>query len=308
MNPAITLAQGAAAYEATSSVLPPALDAERIAFNGLNCYVAGSGAPLLLVHSINAVPSAAEVYPLFERYRATRTVFALELPGFGMSNRADRVYSPRLMTDAIHAVAKLIQQRCGNAPIDALAVSTSCEFMARAAAEQPATWGRLALVSPTGFRGTRAWRASPGTTRTIPWMHKILSNTLWAQGLYGTLTKPGVVRYFLRRTWGGKIIDEPLWAYAVKTARVPGARHAPLYFLSGGLFSADIHTIYESLSQPVWMSHGVRGDFTDYRGKSLVKDRGNWQITVFQTGAMSYFEVPAEFFKAFDAFLAKPIT
>jgi hypothetical protein len=93
----------------------------------------------------------------------------------------------------------------------------------------------------------------------------------------------------------------------VKTARVPGARHAPLYFLSGGLFSADIHTIYESLAQPVWMSHGVRGDFTDYRGKSLVKDHGNWQITVFQTGAMPYFEVPAEFFTAFDAFLAQPL-
>jgi hypothetical protein len=55
------------------------------------------------------------------------------------------------------------------------------------------------------------------------------------------------------------------------------------------------------------MSHGVRGDFTDYRGKSLVKDRGNWQITVVQTGAMPYFEVPVEFFKAFDAFLARPI-
>jgi hypothetical protein len=307
MNSAITPVERAAAYQPASSVLPPALDAERVSFGGVNCYVAGSGAPLLLVHSINAVPSAAEVYPLFERYRTTRTVFALELPGFGMSNRADRVYTPRLMTDAIHAVAKLIQHRCGSAPIDALAVSTSCEFMARAAAEQPATWGRLALVSPTGFRGTRVWRAAPGTTRTIPWMHNILSNPRWAQGLYAALTKPGVVRYFLRRTWGGKVIDEPLWAYAVKTARVPGARHAPLYFLSGGLFSADIHTIYESLAQPVWMSHGVRGDFTDYRGKSLVKDHGNWQITVFQTGAMPYFEVPAEFFTAFDAFLAQPL-
>jgi hypothetical protein len=54
-------------------------------------------------------------------------------------------------------------------PVDALAVSLGCEFLARAAAEQPAHWGRLALVSPTGFRGTglarcawqHAWHARP---------------------------------------------------------------------------------------------------------------------------------------------------
>jgi pimeloyl-ACP methyl ester carboxylesterase len=120
------------------------------------------------------------------------------------------------------------------------------------------------------------------------------------------LTRPAVVRYFLERTWGSHEIDEPMWRQAVACAHQPGALHAPLYFLSGELFSADIHGIYEGLRQPVWMSHGVRGDFTDYRGAAIVAQRPNWQLTTFGTGALPYFEEPAKFLAAFDRFLASP--
>ena len=61
---------------------------------------------------------------------------AVDLPGFGDSLRSDRVYNPRLMTDALHTVAAQIRQRCGTAaPLDALALSLSCEFLARAASD-----------------------------------------------------------------------------------------------------------------------------------------------------------------------------
>ena len=286
------------------STLPPALPGERFEFDGLGCYVDGQGPPLLLVHSVNAAASAAEVRPLYEAFSATRTVFAIDLPGYGCSDRSDRVYTPRLMTDALHAVGAQIRQRCGPGAIDALAVSLGCEFLARAAAEQPAAWGRLALVSPTGFMGRKAWRGPPGSTRFLPRFHRVLSNPRWAQALFNGLTKPQVVRYFLRRTWGGPNIDATMAAYAVLTAREPGARHAPLYFLSAGLFSADIHNVYEALTQPVWASHGVRGDFTDYRGLSLVSGRPNWRVSTFSTGALPYFEVPAEFNTRLQVFLA----
>jgi pimeloyl-ACP methyl ester carboxylesterase len=294
----------------TSSVspgLPPALEGERFTFggtfDGISCYVAGTGPPLVLVHSINAVCSAAEMRPLFNHYRATRTVFAPDLPGFGFSERPDIEYTPRLMTDALHALAAQVQHRCGDVPIDAVACSLGCEFIARAAAEQPARWDHLALVSPTGLAGTRPRRGPPGSARGMPWLHAALSAAPWADSLYRGLTRPSVIRYFLEKTWGSRGIDETLWAYDVLTARQPGARYAPLHFLSGGLFSQDIHRIYETLAQPVWMSHGVRGDFTDYRGKSLVHDRGNWSKTVFQTGALPYFEQPMEFQRALDTFL-----
>jgi pimeloyl-ACP methyl ester carboxylesterase len=291
-------------HETPEPTLPPALRAERLSFDGVSCYVAGKGPPLLLVHSVNAAPSAAEMRPIFDYYTATHTVFAMDLPGFGFSNRRDRPYTPRLMTDALHEVARQIQRRCGAQRIDAVALSLGCEFLARAAMEEPSRWGKLALVSPTGLDSRTARRAPREGTRFIAGMHAFLRVPLWANALYGALTRPSVIRYFLERTWGSKAIDETAWAYAVKTARQPGARFAPFHFISAGLFSTDIQRVYASLPQPVWVSHGTRGDFTDYRGDSIVRGRPNWRFTVFETGAMPYFEKPAEFFAAFDGFLA----
>lgn len=297
--------RGESASLPPASELAPALAGQRLSFDGLNCYRAGSGPPLLLIHSINAAASAAEVRPLYEHYSATRTVFALDLPGYGFSPRDDRIYSPRLMTDALHVAAGHIGRLCGDVPIDALAVSLGCEYLARAAAERPARWGRLALVSPTGVNGLTPRRGTPCSTRAVPGLYAVLSCPLWADGLFRLLTRPGVIRYFLERTWGGKDIDETMWAYDVLTVKQPGARFAPLHFLSGGLFSADIHTVYEAIKSPVWVSHGVRGDFRDFRGLDIVTGRPNWSVTVFETGAMPYFEQPERFCAAFDDFLLR---
>ena len=272
----------------------------------LSVYVAGQGAPLLLIHSVNAASSAAEVRPLHEHYARSRTVFSIDLPGFGLSERSDRPYTPRLMTDAIHAVAEQIRLRCGNAAIDALAVSLSCEFLARAATEKPGHYRSLALVSPTGFSGTQSRRGPPGSTLAMPWLLKALRGPGWGAALFRGLTRPGVVRFFLRKTWGAKKIDEWLWQQAVLTAREPGAEHAPLHFLSGGLFSRDIHNVYDQLTAPVWMSHGTRGDFTDYRGKTRIQERASWQFSVYPTGAMPHFESPERFCQDYDQFLALP--
>ncbi len=295
---------------AMTPTLPPAVSGDRFEFDSragrLSVYVAGQGPPLLLVHSINASASAAEVRPLHEHYRATRTVFSIDLPGYGFSDRSDRVYTPRLMTDALHATVEQIRLRCGAGPIDALAVSLSCEYLARAAAEAPASFRTVALVSPTGFSGRRSWRAAPGTTRGIPWLYRALRGPRpgWRGALFRGLTRPGVIRYFLRRTWGSHAIDEGLMAYDVLTTRQPGAVNAPLYFLSAYLFSADIHNVYEQLTMPVWMPHGVRGDFTDFRNKKIVDGRSNWRFSVYPTGALPYFEIPERFCADYDRLLA----
>ena len=266
--------------------------------------------PLLLVHSVNAAGSAAEMRPLFEHARLTRTVLAIDLPGFGLSERSDRVYNPRLMTDALHDALDWLQQHTGASTVDMLGLSLSCEFVARAAVEAPARVRRLALVSPTGFRGSKL-RFGPAAGSVGPaWLPKALQGPIfypgggWGAGLFRGLTRPGVVRYFLERTWGSKQIDEALWRYDVLTTRQPGAHHAPLYFLAAQLFSTDVNSLYLALTQPVWMSHGTRGDFTDYRGKHSVENLPHWRFSVFpDTGALMYFEQPHAFCAQLDSFL-----
>ncbi|MGF1466614.1 MAG: alpha/beta fold hydrolase [Sandaracinaceae bacterium] len=294
--------------------LDPALPGERFdvdldGFGRLQAYGAGpagqgaSAEPVLLVHSVNAAASAFEVRALYTRLADSRPVYGFDLPGFGLSERPGRLYTPRLMTDAVHAVVDAVRARHGGVPVHALGLSLSSEYVARAAVERPDDYRTLALVSPTGF-DSRGRREGPeGANRGMGWLRSALTCGLWDDGLFGLLTKPGVVRYFLRRTWGSKEIDEDVWAYAVATARQPGAKHAPLSFLSGHLFSADISRVYDALRMPVWMSHGVRGDFVDYRGVDAVEDRDNWSITVFDTGALPHVEVPDPFVQAYATFL-----
>ena len=293
--------------EAPSRPLTPALGGERLelpsADGVVSVYVAGRGPPALLVHSVNAAASAAEVRPLHEHLQPTRTVFSLDLPGFGFSDRGDRAYSPQLMTRALHTVLAEISRRCGALPVDAVALSLSCEFLARAASEDQARFRTITLVSPTGFRRGEVLRGPPGSTRGMPWLHRALVLPGWGPWLCAQLTRPGVIRFCLEKTWGSRVIDEDLWRYCVHTARQPGAHHAPLHFLAGNLFSRDVHPLYEALAIPVWMCHGLRGDFTDYRGKTLVEGRDNWEFTAFPTGALPFFEIPDLFFATWQSIL-----
>ena len=70
--------------------------------------------------------------PLFDMYRNTRPVYALELPGYGFSDRADRNYTPELFAGAIGEFLEQVGK-----PADVVALSLSSEFVARAALTLP---------------------------------------------------------------------------------------------------------------------------------------------------------------------------
>ncbi len=302
---------------ARDAALPPALSAERrdlASIAGrLSYYVAGpprnrESIPLLLLHSINAAGSAYEVKPLFERFQARRTVYAFDLPGFGFSDRSDRRYRPRLMTDAIHAMINEIRRLHGQVEIDALAVSLSSEFLARAALEEPDAFRSLALVSPTGFDRNAPYSGVADSTRGNAGLYATLNLPLWRKGFFRLLTSRASIRFFLQKTWGSKEIDEGLLDYDYLTTHQPGAYHAPYDFVSGFLFSADISTIYDALKLPIWMSHGVRGDFTDYSWKDNIGRKSNWVIEEFPTGALPYFEMSGLFIQRYETFLGRVAT
>jgi pimeloyl-ACP methyl ester carboxylesterase len=295
--------------------LPPALEGERREFRGragrLSYYVAGpigsgAAAPLLLIHSVNAAASAYEVRPLFDHYRQTRRVYALDLPGFGFSERSKRNYTPRLFADALLDMLDEIARERGMEPLDALALSLSSEFLARAATEQSGRFATVALVSPTGFRKGDSFYGAAGSSRGLPFLNKLYEFPLWSQPFFDLLNSRASQRYFLAKTFGSNgAIDQGLLEYDYLTAHQPGAQHAPYCFISGIPFSADINRIYDTLEPPVWLAHGVRGDFTDYAGTQRLAARPRWELRVFQTGAMPYFEQPDEFFAAYDGFLER---
>jgi pimeloyl-ACP methyl ester carboxylesterase len=287
--------------------LPAAIDAERREVTGragrLSLYIAGDGPPLLLVHSINAAGSAFEVKPIFDAFRGQRRVVAIDLPGYGFSDRSARRYEPRLFTDAILDALDVIAT-LDDAPVDALAVSLSSEFLARAAAEHPERFGSLALVTPTGFsRGAHALREAPGSTREVRGLARFFEVPLWSQALYDALVSRPSIRYFLQRTYGRRDVDEAMVDYDYLTTHQPGARHAPYAFLSGRLFSKDIRSVYERLRMPIWVPHATRGDFKDFLESAWTRDRPNWRLEPLPTGALPHFEDPRRFADSYGAFL-----
>jgi pimeloyl-ACP methyl ester carboxylesterase len=287
--------------------LPPPVAAAPLPLTSLGqplqAYVAGSGPPMLLVHSVNAAASAAEIAPLLERYRATHTVFCVDLPGFGASSRADRAYTPDVMVRAVLDVLQAIAQRCPGQRVHVLGLSLSCEYVARAALQAPALVASLALVSPTGM--ARSWPAGDPAKGHLgkPWLLAAFGGSR-GRTLFAWLTRPSVIRYFLRRTWGSRDIDEGLAEYDWLTARQPGARFAPYHFVSGYLFTPDIFETYRRLDLPVWVSHGTRGDFVDYSRTEELRGRPDWRVQVFEGGALPHFEQRDAFLAAYDGFLA----
>lgn len=266
----------------------------------------GGGRPLLLVHSINAAASAYEVKTIYEHFRAERPVYAIDLPGYGLSSRPDCTYTPALMCAALRGLLERIHAAHPGQVPDALALSLGCEFLARIAAEDPGALRTVALVSPTGFNRRTLRLGASGTSLARPGLFAVLNYRHTRRGLFGLLTRRPVIRYFLERTFGSRAIDEGMLDYDYRTTRVAGAEHAPLHFLSGYLFSADSGSLYLALVQPVWVVHGVRGDFTNYSGLPHVVARGNWTVEVMQTGALPHFEQRDEFIRRYVTWLNGP--
>ncbi len=266
---------------------------------------ADEGVPLLLIHSVNAAASAYETMPLIHYYSGKRPIYALELPGFGFSEHSERAYTPRLMTDAIHVVVdEICRLHCARA-IDALALSLSCEFLARAASETSVHFRSIAFVSPTGLDRLGPYLGAPGSTRGRPSILKILNGRAWRKMLFTLLTKRPIIKLFLEKTWGSKEIDQGLLDYNVFITRQPGAELAPFWFLSFYLFSNDVTRVYDALALPIWVAHGRRGDFTDYSGLKRFEGKANWTVDVFPTGAFPHFEMTGAFASHYDRFIAE---
>jgi pimeloyl-ACP methyl ester carboxylesterase len=288
--------------------LPSAIEAERRSFSGqgtgrLNAYVdrqAGER-PLALIHSINAAASAYEMRPLFERYRGRRPVWALDLPGFGFSERADRVYTPELYQDAILG---LLGTQIGEAA-DVVALSLGCEFAARAALARPELFHSLTLISPTGFapRGAGASSQRAGESGSSDLVYQILSFPVWSQALFDLIVTRRSIHFFLQQSFV-RPVDKGLADYAYLTAHQPGARHAPLYFLSGQLFTPRVRDqVYAQLDVPVLVLYD-RDAFTRFDMlPALLEERSNWRaVRIRPTLGLPHFDKPEDTAHALDTF------
>ncbi|WP_462321895.1 alpha/beta fold hydrolase [Halochromatium sp.] len=257
----------------------------------------GQGRPLVLVHSINAAPSTYEVKPLFEHYAGSRPLYSIDLPGFGYSERGNRDYTPELYANAIRVLLEEVVQ----APADLLALSLSGEFAARAALGSPASIASLVLISPTGF--SRRVLPSMLASRIL---RGLLSTRLWSQGLYNLAASRRSIRYYLGQSFQGEP-PQDLLDYAYATSHQPGARYAPLTFLSTQLFTRDaVDKLYARLTSVPVLAIADRDPYVTFELlDDMVSLRANWELEGLGPHlGLPQWERPQALFDVLDRFWA----
>lgn len=197
------------------------------------------GKPLVLLHGLHTAASSYDMRPFFAYYRGERPIFALDLPGFGFSERSNRDYSPSLYVAAIIDFLEGVVQDSA----DVIVQGVSGEFVALAAKERPELFNSIAMISPTGM-------ADESINLQEAQIAQWLNNPIWAQPLFDFLSTKVILSFFLRQYFVQNL-DESLLDYAYDSSHQKGARFAPLSYISGKLFTWNILEIgYNLLATP----------------------------------------------------------
>lgn len=275
--------------------LPAAMDAARgvvtmLDAGAMSYYVdsKGSGRPLVLLHSIHAAASAFEMRSLFEAFRDERPVYAVDLPGFGFSERAGRQYSA---TTYVHAIQYMLRHVANERPgerADVVALSLTAEYAAAAVAELQDLVHSLILISPTGFNRPNE-RPRAGAPR---WL-KTAADGL-GELFYDLLVTRRSLEYYLRKSFSGPI-DPELLEYCYATSHQPDAHHAPLAFVAGDLFpKTPPQQVYASVTVPTLVLYD-RDPYTSFAAlDSFAQQHPSFQAQrVVPSHGLPQIEVPA---------------
>lgn len=258
-------------------------------------YTAGAGEPVLLVHSINAAASAYEVRAPFAALQDTYEVHAIDLLGFGLSDRPPRVYRA---TDYINLIADTLE-RIGK-PVALVASSLSSAFAVAATARLPHLVRSLVLVAPTGL-SQLAGNPSPLQFA----LYDVLRSPV-GDVVFNLIRSPFSVRYYLeQQTYGNpKWVTNEVFQNFYLAAQFPGAKHAPISFVTG-LLNYDIRADYARLSQPIMVVWGRKLKISPPRlAQEFVEVNANTRLELVDDSALPIEDQPELFNRLVRDFLA----
>ncbi len=239
----------------------PAIDAELHSVDVLGAgrlrfySAAGEGPPVVLVHSIAPGSGAHEVAPLFDRLRGKRRVYALDLPGFGLSERAPLPdTTPEMFVKSIvRFLVDVVEP--GSSGADVVALGLSSELVARAALEAPELVRSLVLLSPTGL-AKHARKPSPAA--------KLLGIAPLARPIHALLTGRKMLARTLQKSLSVEL-PEGLLDQAYRAAHAKGAHRSLEALLRGTLeHPKALEEIYAKLEVPTLIVHD-RAAHTNFR-------------------------------------------
>jgi pimeloyl-ACP methyl ester carboxylesterase len=207
------------------------------------------GQPLVFVHGIGAGASSFMWRRNFDALARDFRVFALDLLGFGFSDKPANVsYSADLYVELI---ADFIREVVA-APAHIVASSLGAAYGVRVADEQPELVNSLVLVAPTG---TGNLRARPGMTGAA--FYGLLQSPVLGTSFYNVIASERSIRDYARKElfYDRHRATPRLVAQYYAASHQPGAQHAIAAFLSGYL-NTDTRAAFARIGKPVTLAWG----------------------------------------------------
>jgi pimeloyl-ACP methyl ester carboxylesterase len=220
---------------------------------------------ILLLHGIHAGASNHEFEPVVEALAEEYHVVAVDLPGFGRSERPPLVYSAPLYAEFIRDFAEDVTDE----PI-VVASSMTGAFAVDAAGETE--FKELVLICPTGETGPNR-----------PWLRTLIRSPIVGTTLFNALASKPSLRYFYDRDgyYDPDRIDDETVEYAWKSAHQPGARYAPASFASGTLDpDFDLQTELAALETPTTLVWGRDAELVPLSDGRTLADAANLDLVV----------------------------
>jgi pimeloyl-ACP methyl ester carboxylesterase len=263
-------------------------------------YRLGEGRTVLLLHSFNAAGAGVELASLASRLAEHRRVVLVDWLGFGTSDRPDAPYGWALYEDQLERI-RLAVLGPGETAVDVVALSLPGQYVVVSAAEHPERFGRIVLISPTGFG---RFKGSAGRTSRI--LYRSLRLTGIGRLLFAVLARRRVIRWFLRQTFADPERVPPGYErYCWRTCQQPGAFRAPLAFVAGLLNDPRAEAAYGGLANPTLLVFGDHPRFTDpAAADALVAANEHLaRVTIEQAGDLPQMEQPDSTSAVVEGFL-----
>jgi pimeloyl-ACP methyl ester carboxylesterase len=252
-------------------------------------YRLGEGRTVLLLHSFNAAGAGVELAPLARRLAGHRRVVLVDWLGFGTSERPDAPFGPAFYGAQLERILETAHAP-GEAAVDVVALSLPGQYVAVAAAAHPERFGRVVLISPTGFG---RFGGGPGPVSRAA--YAVLRGTGLGRLVYGVLARRRVIDWFLRQLFADPTRTPSTYArYCWRTAQQPGAYRAPLAFVCGLLNDPAAAEAYRRLTTPTLLLFGDHPRFTDpsAAGELLAENDHLHRATVSASGDLPQLEQP----------------
>ncbi|TMF90161.1 MAG: alpha/beta fold hydrolase [Chloroflexi bacterium] len=293
------------------AALFPSFESRMVAIDGVNIHYVcgGSGSPVVLVHGLGS-SAAVEFYFNLEPLAANHRVFAIDLPGFGHSDKPVLAYTIELFVKAVRDL--MACETLERAAV--MGVSMGGRVALGLALESPDLVARLVLVDALGVgppRRVLAYRilltkglgelTLSGTARALRRMNPATIRRFW--GWY--LRRPGRVDTILsdeRIANHGTLLSTPEYRAAYLSALRSIARMGQL---------RDGITVEDRLSEllmPTLLIWGRHDHIFPASHAEIAKDKlRNGRVEIFEnSGHTPQMEEPDRFNRLVLDFLSEP--